>query len=121
MESKIPKPTFPSSTSSATSKGEQAPPPQSEETSKVQESGEVANAPKQTSEEGRTKKFASASASASGVMRDSMSVMEPASQGCVPMAKEVFQQKPLSGEPGICATLLLMLVWMISSALLSIP
>lgn len=119
MESKIPKPTFPSSTSSATSKGEQAPPPQSVETSKVQESGEVANAPKQTSEEGRTKKFASASAS--GVMHDSMSVMEPASQGCVPMAKEVFQQKPLSGEPGICATLLLMLVWMISSALLSIP
>ncbi|KAF7139159.1 hypothetical protein RHSIM_Rhsim07G0110400 [Rhododendron simsii] len=98
MESKIPKPTFPSSTSSATSKGEQAPPPQSEETSKVQESGEVADAPKQTSEEGRTKKIASASAS--GVMHDSMSVMEPASQGSVPMAKEVFQQKPLSGEPG---------------------
>ncbi|XP_058221892.1 E3 ubiquitin ligase PQT3-like isoform X3 [Rhododendron vialii] len=96
MESKIPKPTFPSSTSSATSKGEQAPPPQSEETSKVQESGEVANAPKQTSEEGRIKKIASAS----GVMHNSMSAMEPASQGSVPMAKEVFQQKPLSVEPG---------------------
>lgn len=101
MESKIPKPTFPSSTSSATSKGEQAPPPKNEETSKVQESGEVDNAPKHTSEKGRT---------TSGVVHDSMSVMEPASQGSVPMAKEVFQQKPLYGELGTCSTLLLMLV-----------
>lgn len=99
------------------------PPPQSEETSKVHVSGEVANAPQNTLENGRTRKFASAS----GVMHDLISLKEPASQGSIPVAKDVLQQKPVSGEAGnvsivqdTCVNLLLMLVPMISSALLSV-
>lgn len=95
-ESKIPHPKFPSPTSSAASKGEQVPPPQSEETSKVHVSGEVATAPQNTLENGRTRKFASSS----GVMHDSISLKEPASQGSIPVAKDVLQQKPVSGEAG---------------------
>ncbi|CAK9173261.1 unnamed protein product [Ilex paraguariensis] len=104
MESRFPQPMVPSPMQSAAPEGELAPPTPKEDTLNIQEDSlkiqeiaeqaKVVNVPQQTLEKGSMDKFAELSEST----HRSRCMKEPASQGSAPLADEVLQQNPVSGE-----------------------